>query len=74
MQLQCCTKWCSYARLLLYCKLIPAYSAPAEFQYPGDWLADQNMYKRRAQRIERSNGLDPAAPTRYDVSLFTLPS
>ncbi|KAA6421967.1 MAG: photosystem II reaction center family [Trebouxia sp. A1-2] len=40
------------------------YQQRFEFQYPGDWLADQNMYARRAQRIERSNGLDPAAPTR----------
>lgn len=36
----------------------------AEFQYPGDWLADRNMYARRAQKIERKNSLDPMAPSR----------
>lgn len=40
------------------------YQQRFEFQYPGDWLADRNMYARRAQRIERTNSLDPMAPTR----------
>lgn len=40
------------------------YKDKFEFQYPGNWLADQNIFARKAQRIERSNSLDPAAPTR----------
>lgn len=44
----------------------------AEFQYPGDWLADRNMYARRAQRIERKNSLDPMAPSRCIPCLLSV--
>ena len=49
-----------------------AAAAAAEFQYPGDWLADRNMYARRAQRIERRNSLDPMAPSRCSPSLLCV--
>ncbi|KAL3134028.1 Thylakoid-anchored PsbP-like protein [Trebouxia sp. C0010 RCD-2024] len=45
------------------------YQQKFEFQYPGDWLADRNMYARRAQRIESRNSLDPMAPSRSRKSV-----
>ena len=49
-----------------------SHAAFAEFQYPGDWLADRNMYARRAQRIESRNSLDPMAPSRYRLNPLSL--
>ena len=31
----------------------------AEFTYPSQWLADQRLYQRFAERVERANALDP---------------
>lgn len=30
----------------------------AEFVYPADWLADQTLYRRRAERLEKQRPLD----------------
>ena len=34
------------------------YQNGFEFVYPANWLADQRLYRRYAERIERSNSLD----------------
>jgi hypothetical protein len=36
---------------------------PAEFLYPASWLADQRLYRRYAERLERQRSLDPPALT-----------
>ena len=40
------------------------WTCPAEFRYPARWLSDQRLYQRYAERVERSNGLDPPSLNR----------
>ena len=40
-------------------------ACPAEFRYPARWLSDQRLYQRYAERVERSNGLDPPSLSRF---------
>ncbi|CAL5226947.1 g9831 [Coccomyxa viridis] len=35
-----------------------------EFRYPSRWLADQQLYRRAAERIEQRTGLDPPSAAR----------
>lgn len=46
-----------------------ACGACAEFKYPSRWLADQQLYRRYAERIEQRTGLDPPSAAR-SVSAF----
>ena len=36
-----------------------------QFLYPTNWLADQRLYKRYAERVERQSSLDPPPIARW---------
>lgn len=51
-----------------------AVALAAEFQYPANWLADQTLYFRAAQRAEAARSLDPPALKRPRGRQVTEPS
>lgn len=44
------------------------YDNGYEFQYPSNWLADQALYRRYAERVEKENSLDPPDVRRRTVT------
>lgn len=66
--------WCHCQYLSDPPPLRHAVALAAEFQYPANWLADQTLYFRAAQRAEAARSLDPPALKRPRGRQVTEPS